>query len=95
MFSRPAIVHDREAGLVEVEKCRELLMLLEQLGVSPFAEPSDENVIDESGDGDAESEQWASLIFEADDNLLREARLRACRNGLAAIERYLAEKAAA
>lgn len=69
----------------EILKYRDLLILLDQLSV-----PAIQAAPDPAAQAlDEEEEEWAALLMGADKNLLKTARLRTCRSGLAAVGQYI------
>ena len=72
----------------EILKYRDLLILLDQLSAPAFQaapDPAAEAM-------DEEEEEWVALIMGADKDLLKTARLRTCRSGLAAVGQYIATR---
>lgn len=78
----------------EIEKFRNLLTLLEQLE-EPNVSQDSATPFDVCSDEDEEAAEWASLIVGAGGKLKQEARMRTCRSGLAAVNRYMVEREAA
>ncbi len=77
--------------MVEIEKYRDLLVLLNQLSV-PLPEVPETVASLDATDEDSEAEEWASLVVGANANLMSQARIRTCVSGLAAVSQYLAER---
>jgi len=76
----------------EILKYRDLLILLDQLSAPAFQAAPD-GASDPAGEAmDEEEEEWAALIMGADKDLLKSARLRTCRSGLAAVGQYIATR---
>ena len=74
----------------EILKYRDLLILLDQLSGPAFRAAPDGAADPAAEAMDEEEEEWAALIMGADKNLLKTARLRTCRSGLAAVGQYIA-----
>lgn len=80
----------------KIEEFRDLLALLEQLGVTNSEATKEEFLASgDDGERDEEASEWASLILAANGTHLREARIRTCRSGLEAVNRYISERGAA
>jgi hypothetical protein len=76
----------------EILKYRDLLVLLDQLS-APASHAAPDRMPDADAEAlDEEEEEWAALIMGADKNLLKTARLRTCRSGLAAVGQYIATR---
>jgi hypothetical protein len=74
----------------EVEKFEKFLTLLEQLGGSPSTALNEEAPLSSDlRNEDAELESWASLLVGASDKLIRNARVRTCQRGLAAVNSHI------
>ena len=76
----------------EIVKFRELLSLLDHLDRSEANVDAAELAQCAGDDDDAEAAHWASLILGANSRQLQEARIRACRSGLAAVSRFIANR---
>ena len=76
----------------EILKYRDLLILLDQLSAPAFQAAPDRASDPAAEAMDEEEEEWAALIMGADKNLLKSARLRTCRSGLAAVGQYIATR---
>lgn len=76
----------------EIEKFRELLSLLDHLDCSEGNVDAAELVQCAGDDEDAEAAHWASLVLGANGRQLREARIRTCRSGLAAVSRFITDR---
>lgn len=75
----------------EILKYRDVLVLLDQLSAPAFQAGPD-GASDSAAEAMDEEEEWAALIMGADKNLLKTARLRTCRSGLAAVGQYIATR---
>lgn len=76
----------------EILRYRDLLILLDQLS-APALQATPSGASDPATDAmDEEEEEWAALIMGADTNILKSARLRTCRSGLAAVGQYMATR---
>jgi hypothetical protein len=76
----------------EILKYRDLLIMLDQLSAPAFQAAPDGASVPAAEAMDEEEEEWAALIMGADKNLLKTARLRTCRSGLAAVGQYIATR---
>lgn len=76
----------------EILKYRDLLMLLDQLSAPALQATSGGTADPADAAMDEEEEEWAALLMGADRNLLKSARLRTCRSGLAAVGQYIATR---
>ena len=76
----------------EILKYRDLLILLDQLSAPAFQAAPDGASDPATEAMDEEEEEWAALIMGADKTLLKTARLRTCRSGLAAVGQYIATR---
>ena len=86
------MVSNRDLKVEEILKYRDLLILLDQLSAPAF-QAAPEGASDPAAEAmDEEEEEWAALIMGADKNLLKSARLRTCRSGLAAVGQYIAAR---
>ena len=76
----------------EILKYRDLLILLDQLS-APALQSAPDGASGPAAEAmDEEEEEWAALIMGADKDLLKSARLRTCRSGLAAVGQYIATR---
>ncbi|QXQ07321.1 hypothetical protein KX816_04635 [Sphingosinicellaceae bacterium] len=81
-----------ETPAVEMERHREMLLVLGHGSVGPIASEENDRADAIPMDEDAEADEWTSLILNASTKLVTEARLRTCVAGLAAVNRYIDER---